>query len=47
MMKLQRAMVFAKDMERMTALYRDGLGLRSMPELAREGWVDVFQIVSR
>jgi predicted enzyme related to lactoylglutathione lyase len=38
-MKLQMAMLFAKDMERMTAFYRDGLGLAVLPESSSEGWV--------
>jgi predicted enzyme related to lactoylglutathione lyase len=38
-MKLQLAMVFAKDMTRMTAFYRDGLGLTVVPEKSSEGWV--------
>jgi catechol 2,3-dioxygenase-like lactoylglutathione lyase family enzyme len=38
-MKLQLAMLFAKDMERMTAFYRDGLGLAVVPERSEEGWV--------
>jgi catechol 2,3-dioxygenase-like lactoylglutathione lyase family enzyme len=39
-MKLRRAMIFAKDMTRMTAFYRDGLGLRLIPENRREDWVE-------
>ena len=38
-MKLQLAMIYAKDVERMTAFYRDGLGLALMPERSSEGWV--------
>ena len=37
-MKLRMAMVFAKDMPRMTAFYRDGLGLRLLPEESRPDW---------
>lgn len=37
-MKLQLAMLFAKDMERMTAFYRDGLGLAVVPERSSAGW---------
>lgn len=33
-------MIFVKDIERMTAFYRDGIGLRVLPEKAREGWVE-------
>ena len=39
-MKLQRAILFAKDMKRMTAFYRDALGLRPLPEKSSEGWVE-------
>jgi len=39
-MELRRAMIFAKNMERMTAFYRDGLGLRVMPETHQSGWVE-------
>ena len=38
-MKLDLAMVFAKDMARMTAFYRDGLGLAVVPGQSVEGWV--------
>ena len=38
-MKLQLAMVFAKDMDRMTIFYRDGLGLTIVSEKSSEGWV--------
>ena len=38
-MKLQTALIFAKDMPRMTAFYRDGLGLAILPERSSEGWV--------
>jgi catechol 2,3-dioxygenase-like lactoylglutathione lyase family enzyme len=38
-MKLRMAMIFAKDVERMTAFYRDGLGLSVVPEESSEGWV--------
>lgn len=37
-MKLMLAMVFVKNMERMTAFYRDGLGLRVIPEKSTRGW---------
>ena len=40
-MNLRRAIVFAKDLERMTAFYRDGLGLRVIPETRQEGWVEL------
>jgi catechol 2,3-dioxygenase-like lactoylglutathione lyase family enzyme len=39
-MKLRQAMIFAKDMERMTAFYRDGLGLREIIESRQDGWVE-------
>jgi catechol 2,3-dioxygenase-like lactoylglutathione lyase family enzyme len=38
-MRLQLAMLFAKDVDRMTAFYRDGLGLAVVPEKSSEGWV--------
>ncbi len=37
-MKLRMAMVFAKDMQRMTAFYRDGLGLRFLPDESKPDW---------
>jgi len=39
-MELKAALIFVKDIERMTAFYRDGLGLRVLPEKASEGWVE-------
>jgi catechol 2,3-dioxygenase-like lactoylglutathione lyase family enzyme len=39
-MKLRQAMIFAKDLARMTAFYRDGLGLREIPESRQDGWVE-------
>jgi catechol 2,3-dioxygenase-like lactoylglutathione lyase family enzyme len=33
-------MIFAKDMDRMTAFYRDALGLRLIPETRQDGWVE-------
>jgi len=39
-MQLRQAMIFAKDMDRMTAFYRDGVGLRLIPEARQEGWVE-------
>jgi predicted enzyme related to lactoylglutathione lyase len=38
-MKLRTAMIFAKDINRMLAFYRDGLGLTIVPEQSGEGWV--------
>jgi predicted enzyme related to lactoylglutathione lyase len=38
-MKLQLAMVFAKDIARMTAFYQEGLGLTVVPEKSSEGCV--------
>jgi hypothetical protein len=38
-MKLQLAMVFAKDIGRMTAFYREGLLLPVVPEKSSEGYV--------
>jgi catechol 2,3-dioxygenase-like lactoylglutathione lyase family enzyme len=40
-MELRIAMIFVKDLDRMTAFYRDGLGLRVLPEKTREGWVEL------
>jgi predicted enzyme related to lactoylglutathione lyase len=37
-MKLGMAMIFAKDMDRMTTFYRDGLGLQLLPGESSEGW---------
>ena len=39
-MKLRRTMIFVKDLARMTAFYRDGLGLRLIPESGQEHWVE-------
>jgi catechol 2,3-dioxygenase-like lactoylglutathione lyase family enzyme len=38
-MKLRMAMIFAKDINRMLAFYRDGLGLTPVPDKSGEGWV--------
>ena len=38
-MKLRAAMIFAKDLDRMTRFYRDGLGLASARE--EDGWVEL------
>jgi catechol-2,3-dioxygenase len=40
-MRLKRAIIFAKNIERMTAFYRDGLGLRVLPRTSIEGWVEL------
>lgn len=40
-MELRRTIIFAKDLERMTAFYRDGLGLRVLPERSLPGWVEL------
>jgi catechol 2,3-dioxygenase-like lactoylglutathione lyase family enzyme len=37
-MKLSLAMVFAKDMAKMTTFYRDGMGLRLIAERSNEEW---------
>jgi predicted enzyme related to lactoylglutathione lyase len=37
-MKLQTTLVFAKDMARMTAFYRDALGLTFLAEESEPGW---------
>lgn len=39
-MELMRAILFVKDMERMSAFYQDGLGLRALPDKARDGWAE-------
>jgi catechol 2,3-dioxygenase-like lactoylglutathione lyase family enzyme len=39
-MELRRAMILVKNMDRMTAFYRDGLGLRLVPETLNESWVE-------
>jgi predicted enzyme related to lactoylglutathione lyase len=41
MATLQLAMLFVKDLERMTAFYRDALELQELPELAQDGWVEL------
>jgi catechol 2,3-dioxygenase-like lactoylglutathione lyase family enzyme len=38
-MRLKLAMIFVKDVERMTAFYRDGLGLQHLPAESSDGWV--------
>ena len=40
-MELGSTLIFAKDLARMTAFYRDGLGLRLLPERCKEGWVEL------
>jgi catechol 2,3-dioxygenase-like lactoylglutathione lyase family enzyme len=40
-MELRHTIIFAKDLERMTAFYRDGLGLRLLPERSQPGWVEL------
>jgi catechol-2,3-dioxygenase len=40
-MELQRAILFVKDIERMTAFYRDVLGLPVIPGTATAGWVEL------
>jgi catechol 2,3-dioxygenase-like lactoylglutathione lyase family enzyme len=37
-MKLKHAIIFAKDMERMTRFYRDGLGFRLLDERSSADW---------
>ena len=39
-MNLARTMIFAKDMSKMIAFYRDGLGLRFLEERSNEGWAE-------
>jgi catechol 2,3-dioxygenase-like lactoylglutathione lyase family enzyme len=33
-------MIFAKDLDRMTAFYRDGIGLRFIAERSNESWAE-------
>jgi catechol 2,3-dioxygenase-like lactoylglutathione lyase family enzyme len=40
MMHLRLPMIFAKDMERMTAFYRDGIGLELVAERSSDWWVE-------
>jgi catechol 2,3-dioxygenase-like lactoylglutathione lyase family enzyme len=40
-MDLSSTMIFAKDMQRMTAFYRDGIGLRLLEERSKEGWAEL------
>jgi len=39
-MRLRRAMIFAKNIERMMAFYRDALGLTPLPDKSSEGWIE-------
>ena len=41
MATLRLAMLFVKDLERMTEFYRDALELQELPELAQDGWVEL------
>jgi catechol-2,3-dioxygenase len=40
-MELARAILFVKNIDCMTAFYRDALGLRVVPETATTGWVEL------
>ncbi len=40
-MQLVRTILFAKEMERMTAFYAETLGLRRMPDRAQPGWEEL------
>jgi catechol 2,3-dioxygenase-like lactoylglutathione lyase family enzyme len=40
-MDLSSTMIFAKDMQRMIAFYRDGIGLRLLEEKSQEGWAEL------
>jgi predicted enzyme related to lactoylglutathione lyase len=40
-MLLRRPIIFAKDLKRMTAFYRDGVGLRFVPECSTEQWSEL------
>jgi predicted enzyme related to lactoylglutathione lyase len=39
-MLLRRAILFAKDVERLTAFYRDALGLPFLPDRSQAGWAE-------
>ena len=39
-MRLHRAILFARDMPRMTAFYRDGCGLQMVAERSDDQWVE-------
>jgi catechol 2,3-dioxygenase-like lactoylglutathione lyase family enzyme len=39
-MRLRLPMIFAKDMQRMTAFYRDGIGLQLRSDEPNEWWVE-------
>ena len=39
-MELLQAMIFVKDIERMSAFYQGGLGLRPLAEKSRAGWAE-------
>ena len=39
-MNLGGAMIFAKDMQRMIAFYRDGIGLRLLTDKSKDGWAE-------
>ena len=40
-MTLGSALIFAKDIPRMIAFYRDGLGLRLLEERSKDGWTEL------
>jgi catechol 2,3-dioxygenase-like lactoylglutathione lyase family enzyme len=40
-MRLRRAIIFTKNIERMTAFYRDALGLIPLPDKSSEGWLEL------
>jgi catechol 2,3-dioxygenase-like lactoylglutathione lyase family enzyme len=39
-MRLRRAMIFTKNMERMTTFYRDALGLTPLTPESSDGWLE-------
>ena len=39
-MQLRRAIIFTKNIERMTTFYRDALGLIPLPNKSSEGWLE-------
>ena len=41
MTRLRLAIIFAKDLPRLTAFYRDGLGLPFLAERSRDGWAEL------
>jgi catechol 2,3-dioxygenase-like lactoylglutathione lyase family enzyme len=40
-MELRHTIIFARNLERMTAFYRNGLGLPLLPERSQAGWIEL------